>query len=98
MIVLTIIALLLLGIAAIVSYRAYILIKQVEALEDEVSFYMGKIDEIREMHLMAQVQLKEIDIRGSFEADDEIGFIFKQIQVISNDLLKTVESIYDGDE
>lgn len=93
----TIIILLLVTIG-IVLYRTFILIKQNELMEEEILFYLNKIDEIRETHLQAQIQLKEIDIRGSFESDDEVGFIFKQIQEISNELLKTVESIYDRNE
>ena len=39
--------------------------------------------------------LKEIDIKGSFEADDEVGFVFKEIQLIADDLTNTINEAYE---
>jgi hypothetical protein len=46
--------------------------------------YLNKISEIIEM---SDTKLKEVDARGHFQADDEIGFFFqsvKQIQEVLN--------------
>ena len=64
------------------------LLLQLEALEDRVIFYEESFNTIREQVLNTEIELKELDIRGSFEADDEVGFVFKQIQEINNELLK----------
>lgn len=49
--------------------------------------------------------LKEIDRRGSFESDDEVGFVFDTIKSIIedsfkivNDFLKTIESNAEEEE
>jgi hypothetical protein len=39
--------------------------------------------------------LKELDIRGAFEADDEVGFVFQNIKELSSELTKTVQSTYE---
>ena len=44
-----------------------------EMLEDWISDFMTTVERI-------QFDLKQIDYRGSFEADDETGIIFDQIK------------------
>ena len=41
--------------------------------------YLDKISRVIEI---ADKRVKKIDIKGSFESDDEIGFFFKQIKQI----------------
>ena len=50
---------------------------------------------LRQQVLDMEIQLKEIDIRGAFASDDEVGFIFKEIKEMSSDLTKAVESVYE---
>jgi predicted PurR-regulated permease PerM len=92
MIVLTIVFIL---IVAILTYAIFNLIKQTEQLEDQVSYYIDIVDAVREKVLDVQVQLKEIDIKGSFEADDEVGFVFKEIQELVDDLTNTINEAYE---
>ena len=82
-------------IAAILIYAIFNLIKQTEQLEDQVSYYIDVVDAVREKVLDVQVQLKEIDIKGSFEADDEVGFVFKEIQELVDDLTNTINEAYE---
>ena len=35
-------------------------------------------------------RLQEVDIRGSFEADDEVGFAFKEIKLLNEELLQFI--------
>jgi hypothetical protein len=79
-------------IAAAVSITN--LIKYSERMEDYLETYETKLIEVREKIIEAEIRLKEIDIRGSFEADDEVGFIFNSIKEISSDLTKTIEKLY----
>jgi predicted PurR-regulated permease PerM len=79
-------------IAAAVSITN--LIKYSERMEDYLETYETKLIEVREKIIEAEIRLKEIDIRGSFEADDEVGFIFNSIKEISSDLTKTIETLY----
>jgi predicted PurR-regulated permease PerM len=82
-------------IVAVLVYAIINLVKQTEQLEDQVSYYIDIVDSIREKVLDVQVQLKEIDIKGSFEADDEVGFVFKEIQLIADDLTNTINEAYE---
>ncbi len=34
----------------------------------------------------ANKKIKEIDVKGSFESDDEVGFFFAELKLLSNDL------------
>jgi len=82
-------------IVFVLIYAIINLVKQTEQLEDQVSYYIDIVDSIREKVLDVQVQLKEIDIKGSFEADDEVGFVFKEIQLIADDLTNTINEAYE---
>ena len=82
-------------IVTILIYGIIILLKQTEQLEDQVSYYIDIVDAVREKVLDVQVQLKEIDIKGSFEADDEVGFVFKEIQELVDDLTNTINEAYE---
>jgi len=90
----TIIILLLIASIAM-SYSIWNLIKQNEDLEDTVIYYQTKLSNLRQQVLDMEIQLKEIDIRGSFASDDEVGFVFKEIKEMSSDLTKAIESIYE---
>ena len=57
----------------------------------KVDFYENWILDFKNQVLDAQDAMRKIDLRGAFEADDEVGEIFKAIQVIINDLQTFVE-------
>jgi|DEB19_MinimDraft_3_1074340.scaffolds.fasta_scaffold01145_9 tRNA A58 N-methylase Trm61 len=90
----------IIGILIAIVIAMYIGIKnlliQVEYLEERVDFYETAVEEIRQKVLDTEIELRELDIRGSFESDDEVGFVFKQIKELSSDLNKTVQSIYES--
>ena len=50
-----------------------------EMLEDWISDFIKAIEKI-------QFDLKQIDYKGYFEADDEVGIIFKEMQKIIKQL------------
>ena len=54
-------------------YVIWNLTTKTEMLEDWISDFMTTVERI-------QFDLKQIDYRGSFEADDETGIIFDQIK------------------
>ena len=86
----------LIAIVIALSVGCFNLIKQNEQLEEFVLFYQTKIDEIREMALQTEIELKELDIRGAFEADDEVGTTFQNIKAISTALSQNILDIYDS--
>ena len=83
----------LLLIVSVLSYITYNLFKKYEALEYEYDALYTEY-EAAEVQLSnmaghidaAMARMKEIDRIGSFEADDETGFIFKEMYQIIEDL------------
>jgi len=90
----TIIILLLIASIAM-GYSIWNLIRQNEDLEETIIYYQTKLSSLREQVLDMEIQLREIDIRGSFASDDEVGFVFKEIKEMSSDLTKAIESVYE---
>tara|TARA_R100000278_G_C5461586_1_gene161083 strand:- start:425 stop:685 length:261 start_codon:yes stop_codon:yes gene_type:complete len=54
-------------------YVMWNLTVKIEMLEDWVEQFIQTIDKVNR-------GLKQADYRGSFESDDEVGFIFKEIK------------------
>ena len=60
-------------------YVIWNLNKKLESLEDWITDFINTIEK-------TQLELKKIDYKGYFEADDEVGQIFKQINTTVNQL------------
>ena len=58
-------------------YRSYKLVKDVEELQQDRQDDINEIAGILDLMLN---EMREIDIRGSFEADDEVGSVFKLLK------------------
>ena len=70
----------ILGIIVLVeSYVIWNLMRKAELLETWVESFTQLIEKVN-------AELKVIDNRGSFESDDEVGSIFKQIKDTVNQL------------
>jgi hypothetical protein len=90
MIILITISVTLLIISTILFFRGFNLIERIEELEDEVSLYELRNEETKEALESMLEQMREIDLKGSFESDDEVGSVFTQ--------LKTIIEIYNNIE
>jgi hypothetical protein len=74
-------------VVVILGYTTLNLLKKNERQEDILSSYMVYLNKISEIIDMSDQKLKEVDARGHFQADDEVGFFFqsvKQIQEVLN--------------
>jgi hypothetical protein len=72
----------------VLGFSVINLLRKQETAEDIVVSYMKYLDNISKTIEISEKKLKELDAKGSFESDDEIGFFFKsvkQIQDILND-------------
>ncbi|MBT4207361.1 hypothetical protein HOE22_03350 [Candidatus Woesearchaeota archaeon] len=70
----------ILGLLILVEgYVIWNLFRKTELLENWVENFTQQIQ-------IVQNQLKEVDDKGMFEADDEVGTIFKRIKQIVNEL------------
>ena len=70
----------------ILIFISYNLLKKNEKCEDIIISYENFIINISNTINFSDKKLKEIDIKGSFEGDDEVGFFFKQIKYIQDQL------------
>lgn len=66
----------------VLGYTTFNLLKKNERQEDILAGYMSYLNKISDTIKFADKKLKEVDARGSFESDDEVGFFFKQIKQI----------------
>ena len=79
MIILTI----FLGLMVVVlGYTTFNLLRKNEKQEDILAGYMTYLNKISDTIEVADKKLKEVDHRGSFKSDDEVGFVFEQIKSI----------------
>lgn len=71
----------LLGLSGLLNivliYRGYKLVEQLEEFQNEYVEFEDTT--IRALDRMLE-EMKEIDIRGSFESDDEVGVVFKELK------------------
>jgi len=75
----------ILGIISLtLSYVVFNLTRKVERLETWIEGYVDRINE-------TQSTLKEIDDKGTFEADDEIGVVFTSIKEAVDELNEITE-------
>jgi len=75
----TISTILLIIITIILGFALFNLLKKNEALEDFISKQSDAVNE-------CDKRIKEIDTRGTFSSDDEIGFFFAEVKKIQEAL------------
>ena len=62
------------------GYTTYNLLRKFEKQEDILAGYLDYLDKLSRVIEVSDEKLKEIDSRGTFESDDEVGFFFQQIK------------------
>jgi len=88
MIALTIICCVLAVLVVVLGFTTFNLLKKNEKQEDIVAGYLIYLDRLSRTIEISDKKLKELDRGGVFQADDEVGQIFKsivQIQEILNE-------------
>ena len=84
-----IVAISILGVLVVgLGFTTINLLRKNEKQEDILVGYLQYLDKLSQIIELADKKLKEIDHKGSFAADDEIGFFFeevKNIQTILNE-------------
>lgn len=85
----------LIALILILGYTTINLLRKNEKLEDEVenqskilSGYMSYLNKMADIIEHSDRRLKEVDSKGSFKSDDEVGFFFEQIMSIQEILNK----------
>lgn len=83
MTLLIIFLILLLGGSVYVSYNLY---RKYDDLEKVAQENVDFILSLRSRVLSQQSYLKQLDRKGAFESDDEVGYFFKELKKIINDI------------
>jgi len=68
------------------GFTTYNLLRKVERIEDVVIRYDRFISEYSKQLENTEKRLSEIDEKGMFKSDDEIGWFFKQVKRLQSDV------------
>ena len=82
MIALIVITCILSVLVVILGFTTWNLMKKNERQEDILAEYLNYLDNLSRTIEISEKKLKEIDNKGTFSSDDEVGFFFKSIQGI----------------
>jgi hypothetical protein len=85
MLVLIILLAILVGV---LGFSTWNLLKKLEKLEDTVQNQQKYVEDISNVLEDSSKRLREIDSKGSFSSDDEVGFFFEN--------LKQIQSVLDA--
>ena len=75
-------------VCIILAFTTYNLMTKNEKLEDIIFSYREYINKLQEQISFTEKKVKEIDQRGTFQSDDEIGWFFKNIKSLQESLSK----------
>jgi hypothetical protein len=73
-------------IIILLVYTNYNLLKKNEKCEDIIKSYENYIINLSNTIDFSSKKLKEIDRKGTFDSDDEIGFFFQQLKYLQEQL------------
>jgi predicted PurR-regulated permease PerM len=69
-------------LSIILGYFTWNLMKKVERYEDIAQYQQNYIDNLSTIIGESQKRLQEVDQKGAFQSDDEVGFFFNTIKEI----------------
>ena len=81
-----IIVAILVGLLSILVYILRNLLVKVEKYEDSVNSLQNTITAIQSTIEDSQKHLNELDKRGVFQSDDEVGYFFEQLKEVQSEL------------
>ena len=76
------------AIILVLGFTTFNLLRKVESLEDYIVDYNEFVTKLRDQISSSTERLKQIDQKGTFEGDDEIGWFFNEVKIIQNELDK----------
>ena len=72
----------------VLGYTTFNLLKKNEKAEDLILNYESYVRNLSTTLSLTDKKLKDIDAKGLFDSDDEIGWFFNHVKDIQNDLNK----------
>ena len=80
----TIIISILSVLVVILGFTTFNLLRKNEKQEDILAEYLTYLDQLSRTIEASDKKLKEIDEKGTFKSDDEVGYFFKSVQSIQS--------------
>jgi len=80
MITLIVVTCILSVLVVILGFTTFNLLRKNEKQEDILAGYLDYLDKISRVIEVSDEKLKQIDAKGTFKSDDEVGFFFQQIK------------------
>jgi len=74
-------------LVVVLGFTTFNLLKKNEKGEDIILSYEKHINEIDEVIQFINKRIQEIDTKGAFSSDDEVGFFFERLKLL-NELIK----------
>ena len=62
------------------GFTTFNLLRKFEKQEDILAVYLDYLDKLSRVIEVSETKMKEVDAKGSFSSDDEVGFFFQQIK------------------
>ena len=76
-----IIAIIILSVLVVtLGFTTFNLLRKFEKQEDILAGYLDYLDKLSRVIEVSDAKMKEVDAKGSFSSDDEVGFFFQQIK------------------
>ena len=73
-------------LVAIFGYATFNLLRKNEKAEDIILSQQEFINKVQEQAVFTEKRLEQIDKKGTFKSDDEIGWFFNEIKVLQKGL------------
>src|SRR5210317_134891 len=80
----------------VLGFITWNLMKKVEKYEDIAQYQQNYIENISTVIGESSKKLQEVDEKGTFESDDEVGFFFKGVKEIQRILDEFNLNVTDG--
>jgi len=74
-------------LVVVLGYTTFNLLRKNEKAEDAIISYQDYINGLGSTIEFINKRIEEIDSRGTFKSDDEVGFFFERLKML-NDMLK----------
>ena len=93
-----ILIILLIIISSFLCWVIYLMTQQIEQYEENVEYYQNWYDKFITIIADADTKMKEVDNKGSFSSDDEIGFAYQTVKECINQLTEMGVITYERQE
>ena len=88
----------LLSVILFLVWVIYRLVNQSEQYESDLRWFQEWYGKFIDILAESDSRMKEVDIKGSFSSDDEIGFAYRTIKDCIEQLTQMGAITYDGQE